>query len=248
MTHRGIVRRFARGEVAWLEQVLRRALEDNAEGQALLLTAVERAVLLGMRGWGSTDSEGPAADDLWERWQARRQLTPEAERWPELLGEAGGREAARVLDEAEALLLDVGAELGMIGAIGGRRARRILADVGRQSAETGASLAYVLSAPRPVAAATAEPTPRALPAEPMRIQQVKDAVKVATTGNLPECELLQGMLADAGIPSSWRRAGMDLPDLLAAGARDIFVPASAVEEARVVLAVVTDVSPGADGR
>jgi hypothetical protein len=247
LTHTQIVNRFARGEVAWLERELRRALEDNPEGQALLLTAVERAVLLGMRGWGSTDAEGRAADDLWGRWQARRQLTPEAERWPELLGEAGGREAERTLAEAEALLLNVGAELGMTGAVGGRRARRTLADVGRQSAEAGASLAYVLTAPRP-AAAPAAPPPRAVPAEPMRIQQVKNAVKVATTGNLAECELLQGMLADAGIPSSWRRAGMDIPELLAAGDRDIFVPPAAAEEARVVLAVVTDASPGVDGR
>ena len=82
----------------------------------------------------------------------------------------------------------------------------------------------------------------------MRIQPIENAVKVATTGNLAECELLQGMLADVGIPSSWRRAGMDIPELLAAGDRDIFVPVSAVEEARVVLAVVTDGSPNADGR
>lgn len=242
-----MVRRFARGEVAWLERELRRALEDNHEGQALLLTAVERAVTLGMRGWGSTDFDGLATDDLWGLWQARRQLTPEAERWPELLGAAGGRDAARVLDEAEAVLLDAGAELGMIGALGGRRARRVLADVGRQSAEAGASLAYVLSAPSPAAAASAPP-PRAVPAEPMRIQPIENAVKVATAGNLAECELLQGLLAEAGIPSSWRRAGMDIPELLAAGDRDIFVPAAAAEEARVALAVVTDAPSGVDGR
>lgn len=244
----GVVRRFARGEVAWLERTFRRALEENVEGQALLVEAIEQAVSLGVRGWGgAAAAAGPVADDVWDRWQGRRQLTPEAERWPELLGAADGSDAARLLDEAEALLLDAGAELGMIGAVGGRRARRRLADVGRQSAEAGASLAYVLTSPRP-AAAVAEPQPRAVPAEPMRIQPIENAVKVATTGNLAECELLQGLLAESGIPSSWRRAGMDIPELLAAGDRDIFVPATAAEEARAVLAVVIDGSSDAAGR
>jgi nucleotide-binding universal stress UspA family protein len=232
-----LIRRFARGEVVWLGRWFKRALDENPDGQALLVTAVEHAAWLGLRGWGTASPDGPVPDDLWQRWQARRELTPEAERWPELLAEAGGRDAERTLGEAEALLLDAGAELGMTGAIGGRRARRALADVGRQSAEAGASLAYVLTAPRPTAAS--EPPPqRAVAAEPMRFQPVKGAVKVATTGNLAECEMLQGMLAAAGIPSSWHRAVMDIPELLAAGDRDIFVPASAAEEARIVLATV----------
>jgi hypothetical protein len=222
-----LIRRFAREEVAWLGRWFKRALDENPDGQALLMAAVEQAAWLGLRGWGSASPDGPVPDDLWQRWQARRELTPEAERWPELLAESGGRDAERTLGEVEVLLLDAGAELGMTGAIGGRRARRALADVGRQSAEAGASLAYVLTAPRPTAAS-----------EPMRFQPVKGAVKVATVGNLAECEMLQGMLAQAGIPSSWRRAVMDIPELLAAGDRDIFVPASAAEEARIVLATV----------
>jgi hypothetical protein len=230
-----LIRRFAREEVAWLERWFKRALEGNPDGQALLAAAIERAVSLGLHGWGG--ASGPVADDLWMRWQARRELTPEAERWPDLLREAGGRDAERALEEAEALLLEAGAELGMTGAIGGRRARRALVDVGRQSAEAGASLAYVLTTPPP-APVSEPPPPRATPAEPMRIQPVEGVVKVATTGNLAECELLQGMLAAAGIPSSWRRAVMDIPELLAAGDRDIFVPASAAEEARIVLATV----------
>ncbi len=237
MTVARMIHRFARGEVAWLETAFRRALEGNADGQALLLTAVERAASLGLEGWGGARLDETVTDDLWKRWQARRELTPEAERWPELLGAADGRDAARALDEAEALLLEAGAELGMSGAVGGRRARRAFADVGRQAAEAGASLAYVLTAPRP-APETEPPPPRAVPAEPMRFQPLADAVKVATTGNLTECELLQGLLAEAGIPSTWRRVVMHMPELLAAGERDIFVPASAAEEARIVLATV----------
>ncbi len=237
MTVARLVSRFAREEVAWLERWFKRALEENAEGKALLAMAIEEAVGLGLRGWGGVPVDGPVPDDLWKRWQARRELTPEAERWPELLGEAGGRDSERTLEEAEALLLEAGAELGMTGAVGGRRARRALADVGRQAAEAGASLAYVLTAPPP-SPASEPPPPRAVPAEPMRIQPIPDAVKVATSGNLAECELIQGMLANAGIPSTWRRAVMHAPDLLAAGERDIFVPASAAEQARIVLATV----------
>jgi hypothetical protein len=234
-----LLQRFAQDEVAWLARWFRRALEDNPDGQELLTTAVLRAARLGVEGWTRLTLryplDGQEGDrELWARWQAQRELTPEAERWPERLAEADGPLVEQALDEAEALLLDAGAELGMTGAVSGRRARRALADIGRQAAEAGATLAYVL-ATRP----EREPqAPRAVPAEPMRWQPVADAVKVATTSNLAECELLQGMLANAGIPSAWRRAVMHNPDLLAAGERDIFVPPSAAEEARIVLATV----------
>ncbi len=52
-------------------------------------------------------------------------------------------------------------------------------------------------------------------------------VKVAYAQNLPEAQLIQGLLLEEGIPSMARRApGFDVPDFLAAGPRDILVPAS----------------------
>lgn len=64
-------------------------------------------------------------------------------------------------------------------------------------------------------------------------------VKVAWAANQPQAELLQQLLLEYGIPSLVRRQlGFDLPDYLSAGARDILVPADAVQDARVVLAQV----------
>jgi hypothetical protein len=61
-------------------------------------------------------------------------------------------------------------------------------------------------------------------------------VKVGWARNQPEAELLAGMLLEEGIPSVIRRnGGFDVPDFLAAGPRDILVPASGVETARDVL-------------
>jgi len=61
--------------------------------------------------------------------------------------------------------------------------------------------------------------------------------RVAVGLNLAEAELLQGILLEEGIPSILRRSGgFDVPDFLAAGPRDILVPASGVEEARRLLA------------
>ncbi len=61
-------------------------------------------------------------------------------------------------------------------------------------------------------------------------------VKVAYAQNLPEAELIQGLLLGEGIPSMARRAaGFDVPDFLAAGPRDILVPESGVEAARETL-------------
>ncbi|NLT06254.1 MAG: DUF2007 domain-containing protein [Solirubrobacterales bacterium] len=64
-----------------------------------------------------------------------------------------------------------------------------------------------------------------------------DLVKVGWAPNQPVAELMQGLLLENGIPSMLRRTlGMDVPDFLAAGARDIFVPASGAELARELLA------------
>lgn len=60
--------------------------------------------------------------------------------------------------------------------------------------------------------------------------------RVAVVANIAEGELVQGILLEEGIPSYLRRsAGFDVPDFLAAGPRDVMVPASAVELARELL-------------
>jgi hypothetical protein len=61
-------------------------------------------------------------------------------------------------------------------------------------------------------------------------------VKVAGARNQAEAEFLQGLLLEEGVPSTLRRAaGFDVPDFLAAGPRDVLVPASGVQVARDVL-------------
>ena len=63
-----------------------------------------------------------------------------------------------------------------------------------------------------------------------------DFVKVAHAQNQAEAELIQGLLRSEGVPSFVRRsAGADVPDFLAAGARDVLVPGSMAEIARDVL-------------
>lgn len=61
-------------------------------------------------------------------------------------------------------------------------------------------------------------------------------VRVAIAHNQPEAEMIQGLLADAGIPAYVRRmAGFDVPDYLAGGPRDIMVPAPRAREAHAVV-------------
>jgi hypothetical protein len=68
-----------------------------------------------------------------------------------------------------------------------------------------------------------------------------DLVKVTGAQNQPEAELIQGLLRDAGIPSIVRRSGgADVPDFLAAGWRDVLVPASLAERAREALTPADD--------
>src|SRR5918992_1473403 len=63
-----------------------------------------------------------------------------------------------------------------------------------------------------------------------------DLVRVAGARHQAEAELIQGLLLEEGVPSMLRRTrGFDVPDMLAAGPRDIFVPASGVSAARDVL-------------
>ena len=63
-----------------------------------------------------------------------------------------------------------------------------------------------------------------------------ELVQVAGASNLAEAEFIQSLLLEEGVPSLLRRsAGFDVPDLLAAGPRDILVPLSGADVAREVL-------------
>ena len=79
-----------------------------------------------------------------------------------------------------------------------------------------------------------------------------ETVRVAVAGNLAEAELMQGILLEEGIPSMLRRSGgFDVPDFLAAGPRDLMVPASGVEAARELLNLgppAADAEPGEQRR
>jgi hypothetical protein len=62
-------------------------------------------------------------------------------------------------------------------------------------------------------------------------------VKVAYATNQSEAEMIESILKDEGIPCMIQRVrGFDVPDFLAAGPRNILVPASAEEKARQILA------------
>lgn len=63
-----------------------------------------------------------------------------------------------------------------------------------------------------------------------------ELVRVARGRNQAEAEMLQGLLREEGVPSLLRRApGFDVPDFLAAGPRDVFVPQAACGIAAQVL-------------
>jgi hypothetical protein len=61
-------------------------------------------------------------------------------------------------------------------------------------------------------------------------------VRVVGARNQAEAEFIQGLLLEEGIPSLIKRSlGFDVPDMLAAGGRDLLVPRSGFEAARDVL-------------
>jgi hypothetical protein len=63
-------------------------------------------------------------------------------------------------------------------------------------------------------------------------------VRVAGARHQAEAEMLQGLLAQQGIPTVLRRsAGFDVPDFLAAGPRDVLVREGDVAIARELLGV-----------
>jgi hypothetical protein len=88
-----------------------------------------------------------------------------------------------------------------------------------------------------------------------RLRKVKpqlsegELVKVAWARNEAEGEFIQSLLLEEGVPSMLRRsAGFDVPDFLAAGPRDVMVPASGAQTAREVLLQADVVTPEAAGR
>ena len=61
-------------------------------------------------------------------------------------------------------------------------------------------------------------------------------VRVVGARNQTEAEFIQGLLLEEGVPSTLRRTmGFDVPDMLAAGPRDVMVPLSGHAAARDVL-------------
>ena len=61
-------------------------------------------------------------------------------------------------------------------------------------------------------------------------------VRVAGGRNQAEAELIQNLLLEEGVPSMLKRSSaFDVPDMLAAGERDVFVPESGAQAARDML-------------
>ncbi len=85
--------------------------------------------------------------------------------------------------------------------------------------------------------AEAEVTPRQALARKVKPQYAEgDLVRVAIGRQQPEAELIQNLLLEEGVPSTLRRTqGFDVPEMLAAGPRDVLVPQSGVATAREVL-------------
>jgi len=76
-----------------------------------------------------------------------------------------------------------------------------------------------------------------------------DLVRVAGARHQAEAELIQGLLLEEGVPSLLQRTrGFDVPDMLAAGPRDVMVPASGAPAAREVLLEAELVEPAEAGR
>ena len=72
--------------------------------------------------------------------------------------------------------------------------------------------------------------------------------RVAGARHQAEAEFIQGLLLEEGVPSMLKRsAGFDVPDMLAAGPRDVLVPRSGAEAAREVLMQAELLAPPGTG-
>jgi hypothetical protein len=102
----------------------------------------------------------------------------------------------------------------------------------RFCSECGMPLIYAVRADVDVAVSAAHARARKIKPQ----YSEGDLVRVAGARNQAEAELIQGLLLEEGVPSMLRRSrGFDVPDMLAAGPRDVMVPASGAEPARDVL-------------
>ena len=230
--HRALIARLAGEELEAFAAHHKRALEENPDGRELLQAAFQRAVAAGFYAQGEPP-EDSGEERAWGRLRTELEVgsADGGRRWRRRLDEAGRLE---VLAEAGATVLAAGEELGLAGAAGGIGGRAALRRAGREAADGGAALAACLSEPDD--APEAEP---AAPAPPPGVSPEPDgSVRVATAANQAETELIQERLRAAGIPSSWRRSGGDLPHLMAGGHRDIYVPGSAAASALDLLAEV----------
>ena len=76
-------------------------------------------------------------------------------------------------------------------------------------------------------------------------------VPVGWARNQAEAEMMEGLLLEQGIPSLVRRTGgADVPDFLAAGPRELLVPATGAALARELLGTVVepdDAAPAGEG-
>ncbi len=81
------------------------------------------------------------------------------------------------------------------------------------------------------------PGPLAQQARKIKPQYAEGSlVRVVSAANQAEGEFIQGMLLEEGVPSILKRSmGFDVPDMLAAGRRDVMVPMSGYAVAREVL-------------
>jgi hypothetical protein len=217
---------------AIVESIVRshpRELRENPDGVGLLGDAVRDAILLGLDA--GCEHAGRAVGELdfshaeaWALWQRQRDRTPEARAWPAELAAT----EPRVVAHAREVMEDAGRQLGLQG-----RSARALGNLGEQAAKAGAALARALTEPSAV-----PDSPQSATAAPVGDVQPDGTVRVAVAANQAEAELLQGVLTDAGIPSNWRRTGGDLPELLAAGYREIYVPEAAADDAQALLATL----------
>jgi len=95
-----------------------------------------------------------------------------------------------------------------------------------------------------------EPTPPALPPSGERGGGGggDDLVRVAGGRHQAEAEFIQNLLREEGIPSLIRRSrGFDVPDLLAAGPRDVLVRRRELANAQEVLLNADLLAPDASG-
>ncbi|HKN93462.1 MAG TPA: hypothetical protein VJU60_03945 [Thermoleophilaceae bacterium] len=216
-----------RAEVlAGLQRAHKRSLDDNPEGSALIENALGRALLVGVRAQCELDwlpgLDRDAPPTAWEDWQNIRDETPEGREWPDVLVQR----KPEAVEKGGDLLEAAAAELDLR-----RREREDLRWAGEQCAEAGAALVRALTQPpgREPAPVWAEPGP----AGPV---EADGTVRVAWARTQADCELLQGMLGSAGIPSITRAVDIEGFWGQASGRREIYVPAAAAARAQEILA------------